>query len=516
MSKHEALLPGVLTLNARWRANDIALVTDEERLDWRTLDARANQVANGLNAAGCNKGSRIGVLMSNSAAMVEVLLGAMKAGVIVAPLNPSIADDAIAAMLVDAGAAALFVTADHSSRHRGGLATPELRVAAGGAGAGWKDYSAWRDLHSSEPPGVAIARDDICNIIYSSGTTGQPKGIAHSHGCRFDTAHDLAHALRYTTGARTLVVTGLFSNISWASMLPTLLLGGALFVRRAFDPLDALETIQRERITNVSMVPVQYQRLLEQPEFARYDLSSMQAMMCCGAPLPLQVKQQLFERFSCGVIELYGSTEGVITTLAPEEAPGRMASVGKPLPGEDIAILSEDAQVLPANQAGEVIALSRIMMSGYWANPEATAEALWRDPSGRIWLRSGDIGRLDEEGYLYITDRKKDMIISGGQNIYPADIEAVLMRHPDVADCAVFGVPSDKWGETPLALLVLRAGADDAGDQIRDWLNAQLGKQQRVHAVEVRSSLPRNANGKLLKRELRAPYWETIAEGRRA
>ena len=516
MSNQETLLPSVLALHGRWRAGEKALVTDEEQLDWRTLDARANQVANGLIGAGCAKGSRVGVLMGNGAAMMEVLLGAIKAGVIVAPLNTGVADDAIAAMLSDAGAGALFATAAHVDRYAGGLAAPQLHVAVGARVAGWNEYAAWRDAQSAAAPETVVERDDICNIIYSSGTTGQPKGIAHSHGCRFDTAHDLAHALRYQSNARTLIVTGLFSNISWASMLPTLLLGGAFHVRKGFDARDVLETIERERITNISMVPVQFQRLIEHPEFSRFDLSSLRAMMCCGAPLPIQIKEQLFERFSCGVIELYGSTEGVITTLAPEEAAGRMASVGKPLPGEDIAILGEDGHILPADQTGEVIALSRIMMSGYWANPEATAEALWSDGLGRAWLRSGDIGRLDAEGYLYITDRKKDMIISGGQNIYPADIEAVLLRHPQVADCAVFGVPSDKWGETPLALVVLRDGADDAGEGIRDWLNRQLGKQQRVHAVEVRPSLPRNANGKLLKRELRAPYWTSPADRRRA
>ncbi|MGD9966084.1 MAG: class I adenylate-forming enzyme family protein [Hyphomonadaceae bacterium] len=514
MSRQQPLLPRVFALHGRWRASQPALITHDEWLDWATLDARTNQVANGLIGAGCAKGARVGVLMSNCAAMLEVMLGAMKAGAVVAPINPSVTDEAIAAMLQDAGAGALFVTSEHCARCVGELATPKLRIAVGADGA-WNDYLAWREAQSPEPPDACVAADDICNIIYSSGTTGQPKGIAHSHQCRIDTAHDLAHVLRYNSAARTLIVTGLFSNISWASMLPTLLLGGTVYVRKTFEPRDVLETIARERITNVSMVPVQYQRLLEHPEFSSFYLTSMRAMMCCGAPLPVHVKEQLFERLACGVIELYGSTEGVITTLAPEEAHGRMASVGKPLPGEDIAILSDDGRILPAGQSGEVIALSRIMMSGYWANPEATAEAMWTDAAGRTWLRSGDIGRLDGEGYLYITDRKKDMIISGGQNIYPADIEAVLMRHASVLDCAVFGVPSDKWGETPLALVVLRGGAKDAAGDVRAWLNAQLGKQQRVHEVEIRPSLPRNANGKLLKRELRAPYWRAPLDGRR-
>jgi acyl-CoA synthetase (AMP-forming)/AMP-acid ligase II len=221
----------------------------------------------------------------------------------------------------------------------------------------------------------------------------------------------------------------------------------------------------------------------------------------------LHTKQALFEIFACGVIELYGSTEGIITTLAPEEARDRMASVGRPLPGEDLTILDANDKPVATECPGEVVALSRFAMDGYWNRPEATAEASWIDAQGRRWLRSGDIGRLDADGYLYITDRKKDMIISGGQNVYPADLEAVLVGHPDVLDCAVFGIPSERWGETPLALVVFRERAEVDVVGLRDWANARLGKQQRLHAVEQRESLLRNANGKLLKRDLRAPYW---------
>jgi acyl-CoA synthetase (AMP-forming)/AMP-acid ligase II len=471
---------------------------------------RTNQVANGLVAAGCEIGARVGIVMNNGAAMAEVLIGAMKAGCIVAPLNPSVGDDALSAMFHDAGASAIFVNAQHQGRiGEAAAARARLCVVADrdATDQGWKGYLSWRDAASTKTCERSMTRDDICNIIYSSGTTGQPKGIAHTYGARLDWTHDLAHALRYHSGARLLIATGLYSNITWAGMLPTLLLGGALVIRPGFDALDVMKTIERERITHTSMVPVQFQRLLEHPEFDSYDRSSMQAMMCCGAPLPMHVKEALFAKFSCGVIELYGSTEGIITTLAPEEAVGRMASVGKPLPGEDIAILDGDDRVVAQGQPGEIVALSRFAMEGYWQRPDATAEAFWTDASGRRWLRSGDIGRLDEEGYLYITDRKKDMIISGGQNIYPADLEAVLVRHPDVADSAVIGIPSERWGETPLALVVLREQAHIGADALLDWANKRLGKQQRLHAVEIRPSLPRNANGKLLKRELRASYW---------
>lgn len=513
MSQQQPLLPHIIGLHGRWRAAVPAIVTDDETLDWAAFDARTNQVANGLIAAGCGKGARVGVVMGNGAAMAEVLFGALKAGAVVAPLNTSLPAEALETMLADAGASAVFITPDQGEWRA--LGAP-LRIAAGALRAeGWLDFTSWREGQSQADPAVALSRDDLCTIIYSSGTTGQPKGIVHTHGARFDWAHDLAHALRYHSGARTLAATGLYSNITWAGMLPTLLLGGSLFIRRSFGVVDVLRTIERERITHASMVPVQYQRILEHPEFASFDRSSMHAMMCCGAPLPLAVKQKLFETFSCGVIELYGSTEGIITTLAPEEAPAHMASVGKPLPGEDLAILDAEDHFAPRQEAGEVIALSRFAMTGYWNNPAATEEAFWIDEQGRRWLRSGDIGRVDAEGYLTITDRKKDMIISGGQNVYPADIEAVLHRHPDIADCAVFGVPSERWGETPLALVVLRQPDRVTAEDIREWANRQLGKQQRLSAVELRTALPRNANGKLLKRELRAPYWASPPDGAR-
>jgi long-chain acyl-CoA synthetase len=510
----DILLPEIIRLHGRWRAKDPAIVDAVGSMDRQTFNQRTDQVANGLASAGFEKGDRVGVVMGNGAAMVEVLIGAIKAGAVVVPLNPSVDDGALEAMLGDAGVKAIVASEDHRDRvDLDVVKKARLCLVSGGARTppkGWRAYTDWRDAQATAPARVPLTRDDLCNIIYSSGTTGQPKGIVHGHGARLDWAHDLAHALRYHGRARLLIATGLYSNISWAGMLPTLMLGGTLIVRDGFDALDVLKTIERERVTHMSLVPVQYQRLLQHPEFDAHDRSSLQAMMCCGSPLALHTKEALFERFACGVIELYGSTEGIITTLAPEEARGRMASVGRPLPGEDLAILDANEELAAAGQPGEIVALSRFAMEGYWNRPEATRETYWIDPEGRHWLRSGDIGRLDADGYLHITDRKKDMIISGGQNIYPADIEAVLVCHPDVVDCAVFGIPSERWGETPLALVVLRERARPDPETLRDWVNTRLGKQQRLHAVELRSTLPRNANGKLLKRELRAPYWSAV------
>jgi acyl-CoA synthetase (AMP-forming)/AMP-acid ligase II len=228
--------------------------------------------------------------------------------------------------------------------------------------------------------------------------------------------------------------------------------------------------------------------------------------MCCGSPLHASLKQEVFRRFPCGVIELYGLTEGVITTLDPEDAEGRWASVGKPLLGTDLRIIDDSGRALPAGTCGEIVGRGRITMPGYYNRPEATAEATWTDEQGRPWLRTGDIGRLDEEGFLYIVDRKKDMILSGGQNVYPTDIELVMLAHPEVAEVAVIAVPSERWGETPLAVVVPKTGCELDAAALVAWTNERVGRQQRVSGVVLRDSLPRNPNGKILKRELRAEF----------
>jgi acyl-CoA synthetase (AMP-forming)/AMP-acid ligase II len=231
----------------------------------------------------------------------------------------------------------------------------------------------------------------------------------------------------------------------------------------------------------------------------------MQAMMSCGSPLHEGLKQAIFETFPCGIIELYGLTEGIITTLDPEDAQGRWSSVGKPLIGTDILIIGDDDQPCDCGESGEIVSRGRITMPGYWQREDANAEARYVDASGQVWLRSGDIGHLDSQGFLYIVDRKKDMILSGGQNIYPQDIEAVLVTHPQIADVAVIGAPSQRWGETPVALVVPR----DPGLEmpaLLDWANQRLGRQQRLADCIAVTELPRNPNGKILKRELRKEY----------
>jgi acyl-CoA synthetase (AMP-forming)/AMP-acid ligase II len=319
-------------------------------------------------------------------------------------------------------------------------------------------------------------------------------------------AYDAALALRYRSGCRTVFTLGLFSNISWVTMLSTMLVGGTVVLLRTFSARAALTLIAVERITHGAFVPVQLERLLGCAERSEFPTHSLETLMCCGSRLEPEVKRGFAREFGCRLFELYGLTEGLMTILDPEDLDRKVLSVGKPVLGADIRILGEDDLEVAPGEIGEIVGRGRLVMSGYHARDDANRDATWIDSTGAQWLRTGDLGRFDAEGFLYIVDRKKDMIISGGQNIYPTDIETVMLGHPAVAEVAVIGVASARWGETPLAVVVLRAGLVQDMAELLEWTNDRVGRQQRVSHVAYRDSLPRNPNGKVLKRELRREY----------
>lgn len=500
------LLPELLALHARWRGPKPALIADngegEARvLSWRAMNAAANQVAHALLAEGLGRGDCVAVVMDNRPETLVVHLGVIKAGGVTAPLNLTVTDEAVAAMIADCDAPVVFASADQAGR-LDAFTAGRRRIAVGGA-AGWLDFHAWCSKHPETEPPVTVSDDDPVNVIYSSGTTGRPKGIVHTHRRRLDWAGDLALALRYHSGARTLCTPPLYSNISWVMMLCTLVAGGTLRLAQRFDAGRFLELVAEEALTHTALVPVQFQRIVDHPGFGSARVGSLQAMMSCGSPLHPKLKTEVMRRFPCGVIELYGLTEGVITTLDPEDADGRVESVGRPLPGTDIRIIDDHGRVVGPEVPGEIVSRGRILMAGYLNRDDANAETSWMDETGRRWLRTGDLGRIDEAGFLYIVGRKKDMILSGGQNIYPADIEAVLVTHPEVADAAVIGVPSERWGETPLALVEAAEGCSPDPEALQAWVNGRVGRFQRVSGVEVVAELPRNPNGKVLKQVLR-------------
>ena len=506
-SPRPVLIPDILTWNQQFLRDKPAVVVDDEIVSWSEFGAGTARVANGLIDAGLRKGDRVVVLMTNSYEMAEAMFGVIRAGCVAVPLNVSITDDAVAGMAANSEAKAVIASGEHVQRVEGlrdridaVLIAPDTKLD------GWYNYAEMRDAASDAIPAVEISPDDECNIIYSSGTTGLPKGIVHDHAGRAAWGSDLAVSLRYHSGARNLCNLGLFSNITWVGILATFFAQGAIVISRRFSVEGCLDTIEKHRVTHAAMVPLQYQKLIEYPGFDDYDLSSLDACMCCGSPLAVGLKKELAERWPGDFIELYGLTEGLVTILSPEDMPAKLESVGQPCPGQRLAILDANDNVLPAGKAGEIVGLCRFTMVGYHANDAANEEATWVHPSGERWLRTGDIGKLDEDGFLYLVDRKKDMIISGGQNIYPADIEATMIEHDAVSEAAVIGVPHEKWGETPLAVVVPAEGATETPDSLTGWVNARLGRQQRVAGTVLVAELPRNPNGKILKRELRKLY----------
>ena len=263
-------------------------------------------------------------------------------------------------------------------------------------------------------------------------------------------------------------------------MLPTVFAGGTLVVMPAFDPKAFLELVQKEKATHTFMVPTQFTILLEQPDFDSYDLSSMRIWNSAGSPLRTQTKAEVIKRFNGELVELWGLTEGVATTLKPEDMENKMESVGLPLVGWDVRIIDEEGRELPRGEAGEIVAFSSFLMPEYYKLPDKTAEAIWLDAADKTYLKTGDMGKLDEDGFLYILDRKKDMIISGGINIFASDIEEVLTRHPAVQDAIVIGIPHPKWGETPIAMVIAREGVSISAEELIAWVNPKLAKYQRI------------------------------------
>ena len=345
--------------------------------------------------------------------------------------------------------------------------------------------------------------DDAFNIIYSSGTTGAPKGIVQPHSYRWG---QLKRGL-YAGDAVTMVSTPLYSNTTLVSFLPTLAAGGTVVLMGKFDAAEFLSLSERHRATHAMLVPVQYRRLMDHPEFDRFDLSSYLVKTCTSAPFAAGLKAEILGRWPGGLVEYYGMTEGGGSCgLEAHAHPDKLHTVGKPLPGHDMRVIDEEGVELPPGSVGEVVGRSPGMMKGYHNQPGKTRDAEWFSPAGERFIRTGDVGRFDDEGFLTLMDRKKDMIISGGFNVYPSDLEAELAQHPDVRDCAVFGVPSEAWGETPVAAVVLRDGASASPDEIKAWTNGRLGKTQRLSELRVVDSLPRSAIGKILKRELRDAY----------
>lgn len=506
------LIPDLIDAHAAHSPDARAIACEGRALTWRQLAERSDRIAAALAALGIAPGDKVALLSHPSIECVESILGTIKAGACAVPLPASASSAALALMLRDSDAKALLLGGELRSSIAPFEAElldrlPDRLIALGFAADGWLAYGELLEAAPRERRRAPLRDDLAFNLIYSSGTTGRPKGIVHDHGMRGRQA--LRAGFDYGRDTVTLLATPLYSNTTLLPMFATIAHGGTSVLMGKFDPARYLRTAQAERATHTMLVPVQYQRILAHPDFARHDLSAFKVKQSSGAPFGAALKREILDRWPGRLVEIYGMTEGGCTCILDAgRHPDKLATVGRPAPDNDIRIIDERGNELPRGEMGEVVGRSPFMMAGYYKLPQMTEEFYWRDREDRAFHRTGDIGRFDEDGFLVLLDRKKDVIISGGQNIYAIDLETVLAGHPDVADVAVIGVPSETWGETPLALVVPKPGTRADGEALREWTNARVGKMQRLSGVELRAELPRSSLGKLLKRELKAPYWQ--------
>lgn len=475
------------------------------QLSYAQLDAAMDRVAASLQRDGLKPGDAIATCALNSVDHAVVFLGALRAGVVVAPLAPGAGTPSLRRMAEDAQARLLLAD---ESLDEGAIALPRIAIGPQRTRAPGRSLESWLLPAGAQPKPVKIAPDAPFNIIYSSGTTGEPKGIVQPHSMRW--AH-VTRASKYGYGTRTvtLLSTPLYSNTTLVVFFPTLAFGGCVALMHKFDARSYLELAEALRVTHTMLVPVQYRRIMAVPEFDGFDLSSFEVKFSTSAPFGAELKADVLQRWPGGLVEFYGMTEGGGTCILEAHLhPSKLHTVGHPAEGHDIRLIDEQGREVAPGEAGEVVGHSGGMMKGYHRQPQKTREAEWFAPDGKRFIRTGDIGRFDAEGFLTLFDRRKDMIISGGFNIYPSDLEAVLRQHAAVDDVSVVGVPSEEWGETPVAFVVRKAGRADSADAIRQWANAQVGKTQRISGLRFIAELPRSAIGKVLKRELR-DLWAT-------
>ncbi|NEY36010.1 o-succinylbenzoate--CoA ligase [Streptomyces sp. PRKS01-65] len=481
---------------ARKTPHRTALIHRHTTVTYAQLYARTTRLAHALRARGVRRGDRVAYLGPNHPAYLETLFAAGTLGAVFVPLNTRLAGPEIAYQLADSGAKALLYGPAHAGLVAGlpGGADVRIRVRLG------DEYEEMTAGAAGEPIDEPVAADDTCLIMYTSGTTGRPKGAMLTHANLTWNAVNVLVDTDLTAGERALVSAPLFHTAGLNMLtLPVLLKGGTCVLVEAFDPAGTLDLIERHRITFMFGVPAMFDRVARHPRFPDADLSSLRILTCGGSPVPTSLIAAYQER-GLTFLQGYGMTEAAPGTLFldAEHAVTKAGSAGVPHFFSDVRVVRPDLTPAGVGETGEVVVRGPHVMPGYWGLPEETA-ASFTDG----WFRTGDAARTDEDGYVYIVDRIKDMIISGGENVYPAEIEDLLLAHPDVAECAVIGVPDDRWGEVPRAVVVPRQGARPDPGEILASLAGRLAKYKIPKTVVIADELPRTASGKLLKSQVR-------------
>ena len=482
-----------------------AVLAGERVVDYATLDRRANKAAHLLDSLGCSKGDRVAIMSCNSIEYVEIGNALRRLDAVIVPVNYRLRGAEVAYVLRDSGAKAVLADADHvpvveAALH--GAARPPRLVALEAPSPGWVDYQGLTRAESASIEPVNSAESVGAPMIYTSGTTGNPKGTWRPDGIdlanlvelivMFGLGHDDVH----------LVCGPLYhSAVALLSALHQVV-GATLVIQRKFDAAGALELIERHHVTTTFMAPTLLHRLVDEQQVRPRDVSSLRAVMMSAAPCPYPLKTRAEALFGRVLWEFYGSTEtGVNTMLRPEDQLRKPGSCGTAMPGQEIRLVRADGTEAEVGEPGELM-VRTTWLAEYFGQPQATASHMHDG-----FFSVGDIAYRDEEGFYFICDRSTDMIISGGVNIYPAEVEAVLSAHPAVMDVAVIGVPDDRWGESVKAVVQLRPGAGGTAEELIAFCAERLAGFKKPRSVDFVDELPRDAAGKLLKRQVRERYW---------
>lgn len=502
--------------NAKLYPHGIAVEEADIALTFSQLDERVNRLANLLAGLRGHADDKVAVLNHNCFQYLELYFGAAKAGMPIVPLNFRYAKDELSYVLNDSQATILIFGAKYLpiiEEAKKELERIRHFICLDDDLTGVQNYEDLLGLASPADPRIPLEENDLAILGYTGGTTGRPKGVMSTHRNVLTSSYNTAVGRRLAPGGVLLNAPPLFHAGDANSMFAFSLVGCTNVVMNSFSPEDILGQIQDHKVTHALVVPAMILFMLQYPEFDRFDLRSLQVLYYGTAPMPLEPLKEAMRKFPCGFSQTYGATETFVTIsiLQPEdhvlqgtaEQFRRMGSAGREVAGVWVNIVDEQGHEVNTGEVGEITVKGHNVMQGYWQQPELTAQVL-KDG----WYYTGDMGRMDELAYIYIVDRKKDLIVSGGENIYPKEVENVLFMHPAVAEAAVFGVPDDTWGEAVKALIVKRQGHEVSGEELIELCKQRLASYKKPKDVEFVDALPRSSAGKVLKRELRDKYWQ--------